>query len=142
MTTKTTQNQKTTFTSMSEMIGNRFAAYFTLQDNDVNTYARVCFTDAFKKDLYRVFKDFAIYYDRKDSYRISIADSTLLDPTVFKPTHQKSEKTKELAFSVPSDQLVSTIYEILAQRLMQTEKRTEVTFRVASATKKRVRKAK
>lgn len=146
MTEKKTTN-KTTFETISKAL-EQFSKYFTVQDNDINQYARICFTDDYKKDNYKIMKDFAIYYDRKDSYKISIADSTLTDCEVFKENHKKSEKTKALEFSVTADNIVSVIYEILAQRLMPTDKVKEITFAVkakaksTSANKKSKAKAK
>lgn len=128
---------KTTFENVVAMLSVLFSDYFTIQNNEVNQYARICFTDNFKKDNYKVFKDFAIYYDKIDSYRISIADNTLIDCKVFKATHEKSEKTKELAFTVKSDALVNTIYEIVAQRLIQSDKVVTVVEHKTKATQRK-----
>ena len=117
-----------------------FNQYFTVQNNEINQYARICFTDDYKKDNYKIFKDFAIYYDRVDSYKISIADSTLTDCKVFKESHEQTEKTKALEFTVKSENLVNTIYEIVAQRLLQTEKALELSFKVKTTEKKQTRK--
>lgn len=117
---------KTTFENVVALLSVLFSEYFTIQDNEVNQYARICFTDNFKKDNYKIFKDFAIYYDKVDAYRISIADNTLIDCKCFKATHEKSEKTRALEFTVKSDNLVNTIYEIVAQRLIQSDKVLEV----------------
>lgn len=133
MTEKKTTN-KTTFETINKAL-ERFSKYFTVQENDINQYARICFTDDYKKDNYKIMKDFAIYYDRKDSYKISIADSTLIDCKVFKEKHEKSEKTKALEFSVKADDIVNVIYEILAQRLIQTDKVKEITFTVKAKAK-------
>lgn len=140
MTEKKTTN-KTTFETINKAL-ERFSKYFTVQENDINQYARICFTDDYKKDNYKIMKDFAIYYDRKDSYKISIADSTLTDCKVFKENHERSEKTKALEFSVKADDIISVIYEILAQRLMQTDKVKEITFTVKAKAKSTSAKAK
>lgn len=146
MIEKKTTN-KTTFETISKAL-ERFSKYFTVQENDINQYARICFTDDYKKDNYKIMKDFAIYYDRRDSYKISIADSTLIDCKVFKENHEKSEKTKALEFSVKSEDIVNVVYEILAQKLMQTDKVKEITFTIkakaksTSANKKSKAKAK
>lgn len=140
MNEKKTTN-KTTFETINTALST-FNQYFTVQDNEVNQYARICFTDNFKKDNYKIFKDFAIYYDRKDSYKISIADSTLIDCKVFKESHEKTEKTKALEFSVKSDELVNTIYEIVAQRLLQSDKVVNVVFKTKTEkTNKRSKKS-
>jgi len=135
---------KTTFENIVALLSVLFSEYFTIQNNEVNQYARICFTDNFKKDNYKTFKDFAIYYDKIDSYRISIADNTLLDCKCFKSTHEKSEKTKALEFTVKSDALISTVYEIVAQRLMQSDKVLEIVEHktVAKERKQRMKKAK
>ena len=130
---------KTTYETISNALS-VFSQYFTMQDNDVNQYCRICFTDNFKKDNYKVFKDFAIYYNRVDSYKISIADSTLIDCKVFKDTHNKTDKTKALEFSVNADNLVNTIYEIVAQRLLQTDKALEYNYIERTQVKKRTTK--
>lgn len=136
------RKEKTNYETISKAL-EQFAKYFTTQDNEVNQYCRICFTDDFKKDNYKVMKDFAIYYNRVDTYKISIADNTLTDCKAFKEKHEKTEKTKALEFTVKADDIVNTVYEILAQRLMQTEKKVEITFKqTATATKKRQRKAK
>ena len=129
---------KTTFETINNALAT-LSKYCTLQNNDVNEYARVCIKDEFKKDSYKIMKDFAIYYNRVDSYKISIADSTLTDCKVFKDTHNKTEKTKALEFSVKSDKLFDTVCEILKQRFAQTEK----TFTLAekqSTTVKKIQK--
>lgn len=135
---------KTTFENVVELLSVLFSEYFTIQDNEINQYARICFTDNFKKDNYKIFKDFAIYYDKVNAYRISIADSTLLDCKCFKSTHEKSEKTKALEFTVKSEELVNTIYEIVAQRLMQSDKVVHVVEHktIAKERKQRTKKAK
>lgn len=125
---KKANTNKTTFETINNALA-VFSNYFTVQDNDINQYARICFTDDYKKDAYRVMKDFAIYYDRKDSYKISIADSTLTDCSLFKEGYNRTDKTRALEFTVKSEDLVSTIYEILAQRLLQSEKVVNVTFK-------------
>ena len=133
---------KTNYETISKAL-EQFTKYFTTQDNEINQYCRICFTDDFKKDNYKVMKDFAIYYNRVDSYKISIADSTLTDCKAFKEKHEKTDKTKALEFTVKAEEIVDVIYEILAQRLMQTEKKVEITFKqTVTATKKRQRKAK
>ena len=135
---------KTTFENVVAILSVLFSEYFTIQNNEINQYARICFTDNFKKDNYKVFKDFAIYYDKVDSYRISIADNTLLDCKCFKSTHEKSEKTKALEFTVKSDALIDTIYEIVAQRLIQSDKVLEIVEHktIAKERKQRTNKAK
>ena len=138
---------KTTFENVVTLLSVLFSEYFTIQNNEINQYARICFTDNFKKDNYKIFKDFAIYYDKVDSFRISIADSTLIDCKVFKATHEKSEKTKELAFTVKSEELISTVYEIVAQRLIQSDKvvyysKSKEIKTTTKATEKKARKAK
>ena len=129
--------QKTSFETINNALAETFAQYFTVQNNEVNQYARICYTDNFKKDNYKVFKDFAIYYDRVNSYKISIADSTLIDCSAFKENYVKTDKTRALEFAVKSEDLVNAVYEITAQRLMQTDK--VVTF--DSITEKKTTKA-
>ena len=133
----TMSKEKTSFESITRAC-ETMSQYFTVQDNEINQYARVCYTDNFKKDNYKIFKDFAIYYDRVNSYKISIADSTLVDCKVFKETHNKTEKTRALEFSVSTDNLINTLFEITAQRLLQSDKALELTFNIKStATKKK-----
>ena len=140
MTTQKTNN-KTTYTDVQNALAD-MSAYVTTQNNEVNQYCRVCFTDDFKKDSYKIMKDFAVYYDRKDSFKISIADSTLTDCKVFKENHERTEKTKELAFSVKSEKLRDTLLEIIAQRVLQSSKAIAVTEKKkASASKRRAKKA-
>ena len=136
-----TKTTKTTYDSINTAL-EIFSNYFTVQDNEINQYARICFTDNFKKDNYKLFKDFAIYYDRKDSYKISIADSTLTDCKVFKESHEKTDKTKALEFAVKSDNLVNVIYEILAQRLSQSDKVVYYTDSHTATEKKSNRRSK
>lgn len=124
MTNKKNTN-KTTFEAINNALAT-MSSFFTVEDNEVNQYARICFTDNFKKDNYKIMKDFAIYYDRKDSYKISIADSTLTDCKCFKENHERSEKTKALEFSIKADNLFNTVCEITAQRLTLANKYIEV----------------
>lgn len=132
---------KTTFETINNTLA-IFNQYFTVQNNEVNEYARICFTDDYTKDNYKLFKDFAVYYNKKDAYRISIADNTLIDCKAFKESHEKSEKTRALEFTVKSEDLVSTIYEILAQRLMQSNKKVDIKFKTTTVRKARTAKAK
>lgn len=128
---------KTTFESLNN-IATDFAQYFTLQDNDINQYARVCFTDDYTRDNYKIFKDFAIYYDRYDSYLISINSKTLLDTAII--TDKQATKKNELKFSVNVDELRNVLYEILAQRLLQTEKAIDLQFSIKTTVSKKRQK--
>lgn len=140
MTTQKTNN-KTTYADVQSALAD-MSAYVTTQDNEVNQYCRVCFTDDFKKDSYKIMKDFAVYYDRKDSFKISIADSTLTDCTAFKENYERTEKTRALEFSIKSADLRNTLCEIIAQRVLQSSKAIEVTEKKkATASKRRAKKA-
>jgi len=126
--TNTKKANKTTFETINAVVKD-FSNIFTLQNNEVNQYARVCFTDTFKKDYYNLMRDFAIYYDRKDSYKISISDKYLTATQCkdFKSTHEKSDKTKALEFSVKADSIKDVILELVAIKLLQTNKIVEYT---------------
>lgn len=128
--------KKTSFVDVVSAL-EHVAKFVTVQNNSEHAYARICFTDDFKRDFYRVCKDFAVYYDRRDSFKISVADSTLTDCTVFKADYQRTEKTRALEFSVKADALKDTLTEIIAQRLLQTTAVLNVTFAQKSATKQR-----
>lgn len=133
---QTAQKQKTSFVDVVSAL-EHVAKFVTVQNNSEHAYARICFTDDFKRDFYRVCKDFAVYYDRRNSFKISVADSTLTDCTVFKADYQRTEKTRALEFSVKADALKDTLTEIIAQRLMQTTAVVHVTIAQKSATKQR-----
>ena len=138
---QTAQKQKTAFKDVVNAL-QHVTAFVTAQNNIEHAYARICFTDAFKRDFYKVCKDFAVYYDRVDSFKISVADSTLTDCTAFKADYQRTEKTRALEFSVKADALTDTITEIVAQRLLQTSAVVNVTFTQHSATKQTAKRSK
>lgn len=119
---------KTTFEAINEVLKD-FSNIFTLQNNEINQYARVCFTDTFRKDYYDLTRDLAIYYDRKDSYKISISDKylTATQCKEFKSSHDKSDKTKALEFSVKADLLKDIVLNLIAIKLLQTNKVVEYT---------------
>ena len=133
------QKIKTQFADVQTILAD-MSNYLTLQDNEVNCYARVCIRDEFSRDYYKIMKDFAIYYDKVDSFRISIADSTLVETTCFKSTHCKTEKTRALEFSVKSDELRAIVYEILAQRLVLTNQFAELSFNIKTTVVRRQKK--
>lgn len=135
MTNKTQKTNKTTFEAIQTALA-QMTQYFTVQDNEVNQYARICYTDNFKKDNYKIMKDFAIYYDRKDSYKISIADSTVIDCKSFKEKHERTDKTKALEFTIKADNLFNTVCEITAQRLTLCNKYIEITQHKTKANKR------
>ena len=114
---------RTTY-EMIEAEAQKLSSFITVQRSSTSTkvYARICFTDNYKKDNYRLLKDFAIYYNKDNKFEISIADN-LLDCKVFKETHVKEEnKTKELKFTIEADKLHDTLFELVAQRIAQTDK--------------------
>lgn len=115
--------KRTTY-EMIEAEALKLASFITVQNNTAHkdVYARICFTDTYKKDNYKLLKDFAIYYDKNDLFTISIADN-LLDCKVFKESHVKEEnKTKELKFSIKAEELHNTLFELVAQRIAQSDK--------------------
>jgi len=132
---KQSAQRKTAFADVLSAIKD-VSAFVTAQDNAEHAYARICFTDAFKRDFYRVCKDFAVYYDRRDSFKISVADSTLTDCQIFKADYKRTEKTRALEFSVKADALRDTLNEIIAQRLLQTSARVDVTEHKQSKARK------
>lgn len=129
---------KTTFETINSILSTEFfKQYFTLQDNDINQYCRVCFVDKYAKDNYKVFKDFALYYNRVDSVKISINVDTLQDSTQI--TDKKTTK-KALEFSVNINDLQNIITEIIAQKLLLIDAVTVITEH--KTTVKRVSKKK
>lgn len=125
---------KTTF-DMIEAEAVKLASFITIQNNASHSYARICFTDTYKKDNYKLLKDFAIYYDKSNLFTISIADN-LLDCKMFKATHERiADKIKELKFSIEADKLHNTLFELVAQRIAQTDKAINVSSIKAIKTK-------
>lgn len=130
---------KTTFETINTALAT-FNQYFTVQDNDINQYARICTTDDFKKDSYKIMKDFAIYYNMNNTCKISVADNTLIDVREFAQyatarttekiaNYEKSEKTRAVEFTFEISNLINVVAEVLAQRLIQSNKCSEVTFK-------------
>lgn len=109
----------------------------TIQHNEVQQYARICFTDDFVRDNYKLFRDFAIYYNHVSTYEINIADTFISadDCKRFKANHNKLEnKTSNLKFTVTADELRNTVYELIALKLLQTEKALQLNFTIKTTT--------
>ena len=138
------REKTTSYNAIAEILSDLTVA--TIQHNDIHQYARICFTDDFKKDNYKLFRDFAIYYKHNSKYEINIADTYISadDCKRFKANHIKTEKTNNLKFTVNADELRNTVYELIALKLLQTEKAIAVSdirkITVTTATKKQSKK--
>lgn len=137
--TTTTKTTLTTFEDVKTATANsRKDLKLIISDNEVHQYARLQHADkSIKSDYYDIFRDFCLYYNRKNTVKLSISDKYLTAEQCkkYKATHNKvTDKVKALEFSVELAKLDIVITELVTLRYV-TMKALEAKKSKATATK-------